>query len=102
MKVLFHSGSQTFYACIWFHLNTLRVTPFKGSFETPKEAHGSLDHTLRPPGVAECFQGANMHNISTLTLFEQNGTEPSLVLLVTPPKEVRRPSNISPKWLLCI
>ena len=42
-----------------------------------------------------------MHNISTLTLFDQNGTEPSLLSLPTPVKVKKRP-NFFLIWLLCM
>ena len=57
---------------------TLRVTELlSGHLESP------MNHEVPAPWTALLrvfFQCANMHSISTLTLFDQNATEPSLVL----------------------
>ena len=43
-----------------------------------------------------------MHNICTLTLFDQNGTEPSLLSLATPVKKVKKRPDFFLIWLLCM
>ena len=60
------------------------------------ESNGPLRVHLVPFVHSQSYGGFENH-CATL-----NGTEPSLVPLVTPVKEVKKGPNFFPKWLLCI